>query len=432
VDGVAGLQAALHLFVSGGTDPFQTGAPEVTAFVQAYDPSVCLPHVFVSSRTDGYNRNALLSRYPFKDLNGDGKALQSDMPPVLPVGWAAGGNGGLRGWQLAEIDLPDTRWAGDLVVGNSHLRAGSGASQHDARVAAARNIAYYIEHVLNGAGTGVPDPQSAVADEPPAQVVLGPATVVVTGGDWNEDELQNGDVKGPAGWIGHAAVDDAQGGTDGPDRDGTDLLVADARDPNTGSPATHFGTTRDYLAYQDSVAGPARSFVFDSATLPADGASTPQELIGFAGGWAGLSAVASDHRALVLDLAPPPVACDIGSDLGHGKPGRAGVAPRFIVCGSLAAGAAARFRLEDALPHTTAWLVLSRSAAGALRGTAGLVPWPPCASAPMLTGADGALQVVRVSGGGSPLMLYAQWVALDAAADGGFSLSNALAIRWPP
>jgi endonuclease/exonuclease/phosphatase family metal-dependent hydrolase len=432
VDGVAGLEAALQLFVSGGPDPFHAGAPPVTAFVQAYDPDVLLPHVFVSSRTDGYNRNALLSRHPFADLNGDGKALQSDMPQLLPVGFAAGGDGGLRGFQIAEIDLPDGRWAGDLVVGNSHLKAGTGAPQHEERVRAARNIAYYIEHLLNGAGTGLPDPHAAVADAPPAQAVLGAATLVVTGGDWNEDEAQNGEVKGPAAWIGHAAVADADGGTDGPDRDGSDLCVADARDPWTGSAATQFGTTRDYLAYQDAIAGAARAFVFDTATLPADGAATPLELLGFTGGWAGLSAVASDHRPVVLDLLPPPADCrDDATDLGHGKPGAGCLVPRFTVCGALAAGGAATFRLEQAAPGVRAWLLASASAPPPLRGP-GLVPCPPRPLAGRFTGWDGALEWSFVPAARGPALLYAQWLVLDPEAEGGFSLSNALAIEQSP
>ncbi|MHC5211876.1 MAG: endonuclease/exonuclease/phosphatase family protein [Planctomycetota bacterium] len=429
VDGVAGLQAALQLFVSGGTDPFQAGAPEVTAFVQAYDPTVRLPHVFVSSRTDGYNRNALLSRYPFADLNADGKALQSDMPTVLPVAWAAGGNGGLRGWQLAEIDLPDRRWASDLVVGNSHLKAGTAAAHHEARVRAARNMSYYIEYVLNGAATGSPDPQAAVADEPPAGIVLGDKTIVVTGGDWNEDEQLNGDVRGPAAWIAEGSVADACGGTDGPDRDGTDMRVAPATDPYTGSPATHFGTTRDYLAYQDALAGPARAFVFDTATLPEDGGATPPELIGFAGGWQGLSAVASDHRAVVMDLLPAPAACSGATDLGQGKPGKGGVVPRFRVCGSLASGDVASFRLDKAAAWATAWLVVSSPTPGPPLGVAAC---PVSLGPPMLTDGKGTLEVLRVPGGGGPFVVQARWVVLDADATGGFSLSNALAIAWLP
>jgi hypothetical protein len=50
----------------------------------------------------------------------------------------------------------------------------------------------------------------------------------------------------------------------------------------------------------------------------------------------------------------------------------------------------------------------------------------------MVTGADGTLETPRLAGGGGPYVLYAQWVVLDAAAEGGSSLSNALAITWLP
>ena len=86
VDSVADLEETLRLFVRGGHDVFTPGAPPVGASVQDFAPQLRLPYVAVSTRTDGFNRNALLSRYPFADLNGDGVAAASDMPsgPVGP------------------------------------------------------------------------------------------------------------------------------------------------------------------------------------------------------------------------------------------------------------------------------------------------------------------------------------------------------------
>jgi len=310
VDSMADLERTLQLFVRGGRDVFTVGGadPEATlvgAHVQAFAPQVMLPYIAVSSSTDGFNRNALLSRYRFTDLNGDGIVAAGNMPAVQPHLWAAGGKGGIRGLQLVEIDLPDELFAGDLVVGNSHLKAGTGASNHLARVDAARNIAYVLEHLFNGAGTGQPDPFDTIADVPAVGAVLGPDTLVVAGGDWNEDEQANGAVKGPADWIVQAQLGDAAGGGDGTDRDGSDMTYDDARDPFTGSGATLGPWKKDYLSWQDAVGTLRRAFVFETANLPADGSATPHALLG-AEDLAGLSKLASDHRPVVIDLALPP------------------------------------------------------------------------------------------------------------------------------
>lgn len=198
VDSVGVLTNVLSLFQLGGTDPYLGGT--ITSYVQKYAPGYSLPHACVSSNTDGYNRNVILSRFPFADLNGDARSALSDIPWVSGDLYAPGGDGGLRGFAFAEIDLPDDDYAGDLVVGNAHLKAGSGSSDHDQRVEAAQNVAYVIDYWFNGAAAGAPDPRGKIADSPPATHVLGPETPVVIGGDWNEDELTNG-TKGPAEWL---------------------------------------------------------------------------------------------------------------------------------------------------------------------------------------------------------------------------------------
>ena len=126
-------------------------------------------------------------------LGGTGIAVLSVVRFASP-----GGKGGIRGFQMVEIDLPDAVFAGDVLVGNSHLKAGTSASDHAARVDAAKNISYLLEHLLNGAGQGVPDPFDTIADNPPASALLRPDSLVIAGGDWNEDEILNGAVKGPA------------------------------------------------------------------------------------------------------------------------------------------------------------------------------------------------------------------------------------------
>lgn len=430
-DSAGQLATVLGLFVHGGPDPFVPGNPPVGCCVQTYAPGYDLPFVFASFSTDGFNRNAVLSRFPFADLNGDGKTTLSNMPSVTADLYAPGGTGGIRGYLVAEIDLPDALYAGDLVVGNSHLKAGTSATDHDQRVAAAQNIAYYLDHLYNGAGLGLPDPFGKIADAPPATSILPPDTLVVTGGDWNEDEDLDG-AKGPAEWITRAAVADAAGGTDGTDRDRSDMRFDAALDPLSGASATLGPFKFDALAWQDSIAELRRAFLFNSATLPFDGSATPPELAGFPGGAQTASGLASDHRPVVIDLALPLAACNDALDLGLAKPGGRGLAPRFTMCGSLASGQTAAFRLADAAPRSPAWLVASL-VPGALPFAGGvLVPLPDFLCGPFATDAAGALEFAAVPGGGGPFQLFAQWIVLDRKASFGKSLSNALAIPVSP
>ncbi len=303
VDSVGDLLIVLSLFVRGGDDPFITGAPPVTAWVRKYAPGYDLPHAFVSAITDGFNRNVILSRHPFADLNGDTVATRSDMPFLFASMYAPGPNGGIRGFQHVEIDLPDDVYAGDLVLGNSHLKAGPNAGDHAQRVIAAQNIAYYLDYLYNGAGTGIPDPQGTINDLPPATQVLAAPTAIVTGGDWNEDELQNGLTRGPASWISQAEFPDAPFGGDGTDRDLSDMLYDDAHDLFNHSSATHGSSKLDHIAWQDSIATLRRAVVFYTVSLPPG--AMPAEILGFP--TPSLASVqASDHRPVIVDLSFPP------------------------------------------------------------------------------------------------------------------------------
>jgi len=297
VDTVEDLETTMELFFHGGDDPFLGG--EVTAYVQKYDPDYDLPFFFGSSETDGFNRNLIASRFPFEDLNGDGKAELSDIDFVFGDLYAPGGDGGIRGFQFAELDLPDDVYCGDLVVGNAHLKAGFGGSDHQQRVDAARNVAYWIDHLLNGAGTGIPDPRDKIRDNPEVSEILREDTAVVKGGDFNEDEDQNG-TKGPAEWLVNAQL---TGSTDGTDRDRSDSTFDDARDVFTNERETLGNSKLDYLAWQDSIASLRVSFVFDSLNVPE--AALPPELVGFLSGGRQVSIFASDHRPVIVDLALP-------------------------------------------------------------------------------------------------------------------------------
>lgn len=297
VDTVAELTTVLDLFLHGGVDPFEGGV--VTAYVQLYDPAYDLPYIFVNSISEGFNRNVILSRHPFTDLNGDGKTQISDIPFVAPHLYAPGGNGGLRGFMFAEIDLPDGTYNGDLVIGNAHLKSGGTAQDQEDRLRASQNVTYVIDHWYNGAGFGIPDPHAKIIDNPPATMILPPNTPVVIGGDWNEDEDTNG-RRGPALWLTQAEFPSPA--TDGVDRDRGDSTFDAAVHFFTGSRNTLGSSKLDYIAWQDSIATHRLSFVFNSTGTPA--ADLPPELDTFAFP-SGASNIASDHRPVIVDLILP-------------------------------------------------------------------------------------------------------------------------------
>jgi hypothetical protein len=301
VDSVADLSATIELFLHGGMDIFTPDHPAVTAFVQAYDSEFDLPCIYVSTVDDGYNRNVILSRYPFCDLNGDGICCYSDIPQITADEYAPGGAGGVRGFQMAEIDLPDEVYCGDLVVGHGHLKAGGYASDLAARLAAAQNVTYVLDYWYNGADCGIPDPHDRMADSPPAATVLDPFTPLVIGGDWNEDELYN-ERRGPADWMTQAAL---LGETDGTDRDRSDMVYDEAVEHFSGLRRTYYyGSSKyDYLAWQDSIVQLRRAFVFYSVSVPYLW-QQPPEVQSYATPSAA-SWDASKHRPVIADLILP-------------------------------------------------------------------------------------------------------------------------------
>jgi len=314
IDSVATLEQVMEVFMHGGPDPWRGGT--ATVFVQAYAPGFDLPYVFVSEVDDGFNRNAIFSRYPFVDINGDGFVMGSNTFNLADA-YAPGGGSGIRGFQHAEIDLPDDLYAGDLVIGNSHLKAFGGADDLEERLVASQNIAYFIDYFYNGAGTGASDPNGVIFVPGSNNGLLGADDVVVWGGDWNEDEATNG-RKGPAEWMTRAQI---TGGTsDGVDADGTDATYDSASEPFSGITDTRGSSKLDYLAWFDSVGTPVNQVVIEATQIPPD--QMPPEMASFSVPTL-LTSIASDHRPLFIDLElPAPAAPECPADLdGDGAVG---------------------------------------------------------------------------------------------------------------
>ena len=297
VDSVSQLTTTLWYFLHGGNDSFKSNAA-ITSWVQKYAPTYDLPYIYVSFSSDGFNRNVVLSRFPFTDLTGDGFNAVSTWSS-LPDLYAPGGTPGIRGFIFAEINLPNADYAGDLVIGTAHLKSGGAASDKTERLVASQNIAYYIDYMFNGGGTSTPDPRGMILDSPAATLIPSATTPVIWGGDFNEDENSNG-RDGPAWWMTKAQVN---GGTDGTDRDRTDCTFDDARDFFTNNRSTQSSSKLDYICWQDSIATLRRSFIFNSVNC--NSTTTPPELVGYVGGFTLCTSFASDHRPVIADFILP-------------------------------------------------------------------------------------------------------------------------------
>ena len=325
-DTVSEMMTVLDLFFFGGEDPFEGGM--VTSYVQKYAPGYDLPHRFVSFTTDGFNRNVILSRFPFRDLNGDGIPTYSNIFFSLPDAYAPGSVGNLfiRGLQFAELDLPDSKYMGDLVVMNCHLRSGGSSSDLVERLTSSQNAAYLIDYWYNGAGSGIPDPNGAILENPAATRILDPWTPVILGGDLNEDEANNF-RRGPAEWISDAEFPDPS--IDGTDRDRTASTFDTAVNfcNPTDDSTQGFSSTLDYIVWQDSIAQRDLEFVFHSGFIPSGCAGGfPPELFNFPTPTAPVpqnaTVRASDHRPVIVDFRLPlrEVDTEIPTGPGPGTP----------------------------------------------------------------------------------------------------------------
>jgi endonuclease/exonuclease/phosphatase family metal-dependent hydrolase len=346
-DSQSTLNTTVGLLVNGGSDPFRGGAA-VGSWVRKYDAALTYPYIYSSANSDGFNRNVIMSRHPFADLNGDNRSTYDQFSNSADL-YAPGGGSGIRGWNYAEINLPDATYRGNLVIGNSHLKSGGAASDFTERLVASQNIAYYIDHWYNGAGGSTPDPRSRIADFPQATVVLDAFTPMIWGGDLNEDEQTNG-RDGPAIWMTRAASTSG----DGTDRDRSDSAFDDARDPlnsNSSNRNTQGSGKLDYLLWQDSIASTRRTYIYQSSS--GGPAAYPPEMIGYPT-IALASSTASDHRPVIADFilpAPlvPPGAFTLVSP-ANGSTG-VGITPTFSW--SASTGAASYRLLVDDNPGLT-------------------------------------------------------------------------------
>jgi len=315
VDSVAQLERVFEQLFEGGFDEFQGNAP-IANYVQKYAPGYDLPFKFASTASDNFNRNIILSRYPFVDLNGDCVAEDSS---IFIFGDGGLGNGGIRGFATAEIDLPDDVYAHDVVVGNSHLKAGGSSGDISDRRTAAQNIAAYIRNFFDGRLTGTPDPLGVVAGTDPARVLID-GTPLIWGGDWNEDYRSNGNPGAPELMVQNTTL----GGTDGTDRDGTDATFDTARQFFTGNLATRGGSKLDYVAWQDSqVVGVRRQIVFNSGESGITTANLPPAVRGFLPVGTATTALAADHLPVFVDFILETV------DAGQTSCDRVDLAPPF-------------------------------------------------------------------------------------------------------
>ena len=259
-------------------------------------------NIYVSTSTDSYNRNVTLSKYPFGDINGDGVATRANTGFIFPGsgGLPPGGDAGIRGWTQTEIDLPDDVFLGDILVGNSHLKAGSSDCQdYEDREKAAQNIAYYINEALNKSEATGGDPDNRIIPQPPQ--ALSQFTPVVQVGDHNEIRFSSHSCAGdPVRWLAEWTTT----ANDGTDRDGSTMHIDDAIQINTTSSRGTFvssNTKYDYIILQDSIATVVREFIFHSGKT---GANLPPDLQGILNGFLA-SSYASDHLPVFVDLSLP-------------------------------------------------------------------------------------------------------------------------------
>ncbi|MEM1423833.1 MAG: hypothetical protein AAGH64_07495, partial [Planctomycetota bacterium] len=298
-DTISQTETVLDLLRYGGPDPFVGGTVTSNLAALTSTPGYDLPFAYILNATDGFNRNIILSRYPIADINNDGVAAADDISVSSDL-WQSGGDGGVRGFNWAEIDLPDETYAGDLVVGNSHFKAFGDCDSYTDRIEAAENISYFIEYYWNGNQGPTTDPRNRI-NSPSSGDVLDANTPVIWGGDWNNNPFffGNGSCSTSMNPV-EIMLEGGGGSGDGADRDGSNARRDFATVPGTGDSSTQSSSKLDYLAWQDSIAIAVEEFIFRTNTpfpLPPAVANGPRPFQ--------TSTNASDHRPVIVDFVLP-------------------------------------------------------------------------------------------------------------------------------
>ena len=299
-DSTAVLDDVANMLINGGPDIYLGGT--VGSYTKLFVPDYDLPYVYSSTNSDGFNRNLIMSRFPIEDINNGGGAAISNFV-LIPDAYQSGGSGGIRGFQFAEINLPDEDYAGDLVVGNAHLKAGGSSSDYAQRETASINTAYLIDYYYNGAGTGMSDPNFKIV-VPNAGDMLDEFTPVIWGGDLNENPTSTSpnSIQTRAEFF---------GGTDGTDRDRTDSMFSSPTQPISGETGTQGSSSRlDFICWQDSIIDVRRQFIFRSTGSGMSTSKLPEPARSYPINPNAISGLASDHRPVIVDFIMPAPAID--------------------------------------------------------------------------------------------------------------------------
>jgi endonuclease/exonuclease/phosphatase family metal-dependent hydrolase len=221
-----------------------------------------------TGRSDGFIKNAVVSRYPFLDEGDD------SIPPSE-----------LRALTWAHIDLPNSTYPTDLYVISVHFKASSGASNDARRQITADAAANWIADLTRPGG----------------QTTLPANTPILITGDFNIR-----DTFSQQPWLTLLSGDIQNEDTYGPDRpgdwDGTPLAEFLPRNPYNHSFLTHpsngtLPTARlDRFAYTDSALRILQGFILSDSTMT----TSQRTAFGLNPG----DTLVSDHLPFVVDLLP--------------------------------------------------------------------------------------------------------------------------------
>ena len=191
--------------------------------------------------TDGFNRNAVASKFPMS-------LRRQDTIPASEV----------RGVVMALLDLPDSTYRHDFYAMCVHLKASGTAADEARRIKAADAIAAWIRDIQTPGGN----------------INLAQGTPLVYGGDTNLRTSST--VANDALLAGNISDEATYGADHPPDWDGTASTDATPRDPfrtnsstiNTHSSASTSPVSRlDRLYITDSAATIGASFVFNTLSM---------------------------------------------------------------------------------------------------------------------------------------------------------------------